>query len=158
MVVWTNRRKSRLGDRTVQNFHPVLNVVWTESCLDAVSNLQLGFVCKRLHTADRTGQNCSVSNILRTIENSLDLSPNLSYHWQNKSLVHVGCQRGITMQPATFIELYSRLTLGDSKLRHLVDIIWMTNKAQLQLHQIQQTMRNCLLQFPLLTVTCLKLT
>jgi len=34
-----------------------------------------GIVCKRVHTADRTGQNCSVSNILRTTENYLILSP-----------------------------------------------------------------------------------
>jgi len=45
------------------------------SCLDLVSNLQLELVCKRSYTADRTGQNCSVSDILRTTENSLDLSP-----------------------------------------------------------------------------------
>jgi len=45
------------------------------SCLDPVSNLQLGLVCKRVHSADRTGQNCLVSNISRTTENSLDLSP-----------------------------------------------------------------------------------
>ena len=40
------------------------NAVWTEFRL--VSNLQLGLVYKRVHTADRTGQNWSVSNILRT--------------------------------------------------------------------------------------------
>jgi len=45
------------------------------SCLNSVSNFQLGRVCKRVHTADRTGQNCSVSNIFRNTENSLDLSP-----------------------------------------------------------------------------------
>jgi len=44
-------------------------------CLDSISNLQLGLVCKRVHTVDRTGQNCLVSNILRTTVNNLDLSP-----------------------------------------------------------------------------------
>jgi len=34
------------------------------SCLDPVYNLQPGLVCKRVHTADRTEQNCSVSNII----------------------------------------------------------------------------------------------
>jgi len=41
------------------------------SCIDAVSNFQLGLVYKCVHSADRTGHNCSVSNILRTTENSL---------------------------------------------------------------------------------------
>ena len=44
-------------------------------CLNLVSNLQPGLICKRVHEADRTGQNCSVFNISKTIENSLDLSP-----------------------------------------------------------------------------------
>ena len=36
------------------------------SCLDLISNLQQGLVYKGVYTADRTGQNCSVSNILTT--------------------------------------------------------------------------------------------
>ena len=45
---------------------------WTANCgLETGSRL----VYKRVHTADGTRQHCSVSNILRTTENCLDLSP-----------------------------------------------------------------------------------
>ena len=58
------------------------------SCPDPVSNSQGGYllwrhiwklgsrlVHKCVHTTDETGQNCSVSNILRTTQNCLRLSP-----------------------------------------------------------------------------------
>jgi len=84
------------------------------SCLDPVSNMQRGLVCKRLHTADRTGQNCSVSNILRTTENSLDLSPILFTPLTREDKCR-WCERGVTSKHSTWFWLQSQML----KLRHL---------------------------------------
>ena len=71
---------STIGDKSILsatvNFETVLSSLEMRceqslSCLDPVSNLQIGLVCKPVYTADRTGQNYSVSNIMRTTENSL---------------------------------------------------------------------------------------
>jgi len=70
------------------------DIVWFVAFLlslhthDPVSNVQLGLVYKRVHTADTTGQNCSV---FRTTENSLDLSTILfTPPTRQDSLVRVG--------------------------------------------------------------------
>ena len=55
----------------------------------SVSNLQLGFVSKRIHIADRTEQNCSVSNILRTTEYCRTLST-LFTPPTRQDMIHVG--------------------------------------------------------------------
>jgi len=65
------RQVNTVGDRKFRNcFVQSRNAVWTELCLVSTKLP----ICKRVRTADRTGQNCSVPNISRTTENSLDLS------------------------------------------------------------------------------------
>jgi len=66
-----------IGDRKLRNCFVHLEIWCEQFCLDPVSNFPLGLVCKRVHSAGRTGQNCSVSKISRTTEvlYSLDLSP-----------------------------------------------------------------------------------
>ena len=59
-------------------------------------------VLKCVHTADETGQNCSVSNILRTTENCLRLSPTqfTPPTRQDKTVLSYRCRRcelGITV-------------------------------------------------------------
>jgi len=73
------RIDDKSGLSATENFKTILSSLemWCEQSfvLSRPSlNLQLGLVCKLVYTTDRTGQNCSVSNILRTTENSLDLS------------------------------------------------------------------------------------
>ena len=80
-VVWTELATSQdcWRQKISKLFCPVskCDVNRVLFCLDPVSNLQPGLVCKRVHTADRTGQNCLVSNVLRTIENCRRLLPTL---------------------------------------------------------------------------------
>jgi len=73
-AVWTELATSRLLG--AENFETAskCDVNRVLSCLDPVSYLQLELF-PNAYTADRTGQNCSVSDMLKTTENNLDLSP-----------------------------------------------------------------------------------
>jgi len=83
------RQVKTVGDWKFRNsFVQSPSAVWTESChiltqfpiRNVLTYCDVIFgkwklVHKCVHTADEIGQNCSVSNILRTTENCLRLSP-----------------------------------------------------------------------------------
>ena len=67
------RQVKTVGDRKFRNWTYL--VFW--SFIQSGNAMWTVFVCKRVYTADGTGQNCPVSNILRTTENCRRLSPTL---------------------------------------------------------------------------------
>ena len=99
------RQVKTVGDWKFRNsFVQSRNAVWTESCLVLWSSFQFACnvviycdvifgnwvkttVLKCVHTADKTGQNCSVSNTLKTVCDCRELS---SHRRQDKTRVGVG--------------------------------------------------------------------
>ena len=86
-----HRQDKTVGDWKIWNsFVQSRNAVWTDTCLVltqfSIRNVVIPIVMsyletrsrlvhKCVHTADETGQDCSVSNLLRTTENCLWLLP-----------------------------------------------------------------------------------